>query len=103
MRGSESLRMNPTHTQPEVATGNILATASPITDKKGYARRWSFSVRKVDNLLASGMPHMKIGKRRVRIETEEADAWMKNQFRVQHRVARGWQVREIRRETGSLP
>ena len=52
-------------TTPDTATGSKLA--GEITDKKGYGRRWSFSVRHIDNLIAQGLPHLKIGERRVRI------------------------------------
>ena len=51
-----------------------------VTDKRGFAARWHFSVRHVDNLLAQGMPHLKCGPRRVRLVTAEADAWMKERF-----------------------
>jgi hypothetical protein len=54
--------------------------AGEITDKKGFAVRWGFSIRMVDNFLAAGLPHLKIGKRRVRILIDEADAWMKERF-----------------------
>jgi hypothetical protein len=65
--------------------GGLDKSAAPITDKKGYASRWLFSVRKVDDLLAKGMPHLKCGARRVRISIPEADAWMQEQFSVQRR------------------
>jgi hypothetical protein len=68
---------------PDTATGTKLA--APITDKKGYGQRWHFSVRHVDNLLAEGMPHLKIGARRVRIITAEADAWMWQRYGTQRR------------------
>jgi hypothetical protein len=64
---------------PESASGTS-KIAEPITDKRGFAARWGFSIRHVDNLLAQGMPHLKIGKRRVRIILLEADAWMKERF-----------------------
>lgn len=51
-------------------------TSDQITDKRGYAKRWKFSVRHVDNLLKRGLPHLKIGERRVRILTGDADKWM---------------------------
>ena len=73
--------------QPEVATGNSLA--SPYTDKRGYAQRWQSSTRWVDARLADGLPHMKIGQRRVRICIAEADRWMEEQFRVQRRAVKG--------------
>ena len=51
-----------------------------ITDKRGYAAHWGFSVRHIDNLLKRGCPHLKIGKRRVRIIIPEADEWMRQQY-----------------------
>lgn len=71
-------------TAPDNATGILLA--SPYTDKKGYGKRWQFSTRKCDDLIAQGMPHLKIGARRVRICIAEADAWMQSQFRTQRRA-----------------
>lgn len=73
-----------TQQQPDNATGSP-AQASPYTDKRGYAKRWQFSTRKCDDLIANGLPHLKIGKRRVRICIPEADAWMQQQFRTQRR------------------
>ena len=68
--------------QPDAATGDE-KLAAEITDKRGYGERWGFKSRKVDGLLALGLPHLKIGARRVRILIPEADAWMKQQFSVQ--------------------
>ncbi len=59
--------------------------AAEITDKRGYGTRWGFSPRHVDNLMAQGLPHLKIGARRVRIIVAEADAWMKDRFATQRR------------------
>jgi len=56
-----------------------------ITDKRGYGQRWHFSPRHVDNLIGQGLPHLKIGSRRVRIIVAEADAWMKERFGTQRR------------------
>ena len=64
---------------PAIATGNQ-SEIGDITDKRGYARRWQGSLRWVDGLLAQGLPHLKIGKRRVRIVCSEADFWMKERF-----------------------
>ena len=67
-----------------------LPTLPPvITDKRGFAARWSFSVRHIDNLLAQGMPHLAIGKRRVRIVIAEGDAWMREQFGTRRRRGAG--------------
>ena len=66
---------------PDTATGNTTA----VTDKKGYGQRWLFSPRHVDNLIAAGLPHLKIGSRRVRIVIEEADRWMLEKYGTQRR------------------
>ncbi len=71
-------------TYPVVATGANLA--GEITDKRGFATRYGFSVRHVDNLLAQGLPHLKIGARRVRIIVSEGDTWMKNTYGIQRRA-----------------
>jgi hypothetical protein len=65
---------------PATGTGEQIET---ITDPIGYARRWGFSKRKVSDLLAKGLPHLRVGSRRVRILVPEADAWMKSQFGTQ--------------------
>ena len=57
-----------------------ISKVAEITDKRGFAARWCFSPRHIDNLLAQGMPHFAIGKRRVRIVVAEADAWMREHF-----------------------
>ena len=67
---------------PEADTGKNLPV---VLDKRGYADRWHFSVRTIDNFLAQGLPHFKIGKRRVRISVPEADAWMREKFAIQRR------------------
>ena len=65
---------------PDAAAGQPKPATNNVTDKKGFGARWIFSTRHVDNLLAQGMPHLKIGKRRVRILVDEADSWMKERF-----------------------
>jgi hypothetical protein len=59
--------------------------AAGITDKRGFGARWLFSPRHVDNLIKQGLPHLKIGRRRVRIMTDEADKWMIEKFGTQRR------------------
>jgi hypothetical protein len=66
--------------KPETAAGESKPATNNVTDKRGYGNRWQFSVRHIDNLLRQGLPHLKIGKRRVRILVDEADAWMKERF-----------------------
>ena len=69
---------------PEAAAGTT-KSAAEILDKKLYGQHWQFSVRHVDNLIAQGLPHLKVGKRRVRIIVSEADAWMRERFGTQRR------------------
>ena len=69
---------------PNDAAGEKLA-AKEILDKRGYAERWSFSPRTIDNFLREGLPHCRIGKRRVRIFVADADAWMRQKFFCQRR------------------
>jgi hypothetical protein len=68
---------------PDAATSNN--SAAPVTDKKGFAARWLFSPRHVDNLIAQGLPYLAVGKRRVRIVVSEGDAWMRQRFSRQRR------------------
>jgi hypothetical protein len=65
------------------AASNPSSVAAAITDKRGYAARWKFSARYIDSLLSRGLPHLKIGERRVRIVIEEADLWMREKFFTQ--------------------
>lgn len=67
---------------PESTAGEKI-TVDNITDKKGFAKHWHGSVRWVDGLLCQGLPHLKIGARRVRIFLPEADEWMRAQFGTQ--------------------
>jgi predicted DNA-binding transcriptional regulator AlpA len=53
--------------------------------KRDVAAMLQFSTRTVDNLLAQGCPHMKIGKRRCRFDLPEVAAWMKDQFGTKRR------------------
>lgn len=78
-----------TRPKPESVTGDMKLTEreAHILDKKSYAERWSFSVRTIDNLLRAGMPHLRVGERRVRIIVAEADAWMRQRFGTERRGA----------------
>ena len=79
--------MKETHLcKPDSVAGQSKSTGQ-IVDKRGFAQRWMFSLRYIDNLLAQGLPHLKIGKRRVRILVDEGDAWMKQKFGTQRRAA----------------
>ena len=63
------------------------ASQTTICDKRGYGQRWNFSIRKIDDLLAQGLPHLRVGSRRVRIIIAEADRWMIEKFGTQRRAA----------------
>lgn len=62
-------------TKPEAPTGNL-----KFGTKKHVAQLLSVCARSVDNLLAQGMPHLKIGERRVRFDLDEVHAWAKREF-----------------------
>jgi hypothetical protein len=64
----------------EAAADHSKQAAEFITDKRGFAARWKFSTRTIDNFLAAGMPAVFVGKRRVRIETAVADGWVREKF-----------------------
>jgi hypothetical protein len=70
-----------------VTPSDTAACVSQITEKKGYAARWQFSPRQVDNFLRLGIPHCKVGARRVRIIVADADAWMKERYGTRRRGA----------------
>ena len=68
-------------------------TMTPVaTDKKGFAERWNLSARHINNLMDDGLPHLKIGRRRVRIVLEEADRWMKEKYGVRRLGCRSIQA-----------
>jgi excisionase family DNA binding protein len=62
------------------ATSGLAAPAQqPLRDyetKKQFAERLSVSLRTVDNLLARGMPHVKLTRKLVRIPRVAADEWI---------------------------
>lgn len=73
------------HIKPDSAAGKM--TAAEIVDKKGFGARWMFKPRMVDKFLAEGLPHLKIGSRRVRIVVAEGDAWMIQRYGCQRAAA----------------
>ena len=72
---------------PEAATGNDKLAAesnSPrFGTKRDVAAMLQLSVRSIDNLLSSGMPHCKLGLRRCRFDMPEVFAWFKSRYSVQ--------------------
>lgn len=75
-------------TKPDAAAGELKSAAN-ITNKRGFAAHWSFSVRKTDQLIAAGLPHLKLSARQIRINIPEADAWMHSQFATSRRALKG--------------
>jgi hypothetical protein len=71
---------------PDAVAGQTNTTQF-ATDKRGYGARVGFSPRMIDKLLAAGMPHLKIGERRVRIIIADADAWLRDQYSTRRRKA----------------
>ncbi len=75
--------MNDTNILAEGPKGNPL-TATEVrpryTDKHGIAGMLDMSVRSVDNLLAEGMPHIKLTARCIRFDVDEVRAWLKERF-----------------------
>lgn len=57
------------------------------------------SVRSVDNFLAQGCPHLKLGERRVRFDLVEARNWFAETYRIQRRGA----VRAVRNQQPGVP
>lgn len=73
----------------ETATSNqtSLAAVQRYGGKRDVASMVQMSVRSVDNFVAQGCPHLKLGKRRVRFDMAEVRAWLAENFRVQRRAS----------------
>jgi predicted DNA-binding transcriptional regulator AlpA len=79
-----------TQQTPEVATGqSSLAAVQRYGGKKDVASMVQMSVRSVDNFVAQGCPHLKLGKRRVRFDMAEVRQWLSDNFRTQRRTVKG--------------
>ena len=63
-------------------TADNTGVTPEIVDKRGYAARWRLCVRTIDNYLKAGLPHLRLGQRRIRIVVKEADEWMRKKFGV---------------------
>jgi predicted DNA-binding transcriptional regulator AlpA len=61
---------------------NPAIVVSPFGNKRAVATLLCLSVRTVDNLMARGLPHMKIGSRRVRFDLTQVSEWAKREFSV---------------------
>lgn len=70
--------------QPQLPESQFPQSPSPYIDKRALALRMGIALRTVDNWLQRGLPHLKLGPRRVRFDLREVDEW----FRIHCRVVR---------------
>lgn len=68
--------------------GLEVSPRSDVMDKVEYAKHWRFSVSLINQLLAKGLPHAKVGSRRVRFLVAESDRWMLQTFGAQRFAAK---------------
>jgi excisionase family DNA binding protein len=57
-------------------------------DKEAVARMLGVTTKTVQNLMARGMPHIRLGSRRTRFDLPEVRKWIKDQFEVRRRAPR---------------
>lgn len=57
-------------------------TELKLGDKFAVAEMLDLCPRSIDNLMAQGMPHLRIGKRRVRFDLPDVLAWAKRHYGV---------------------
>jgi predicted DNA-binding transcriptional regulator AlpA len=73
------------HVSPYIASGHTGTATAPqerLWRKSDVAAYVGLAPRTIDNMLASGLPHMKLGARRLRFDPEEVKAWFRHQFRT---------------------
>ena len=75
-------RMNRNTTHSDAPTGNI-----KFGGKKDVAAMIGCCIRSVDNELQRGLPHLKMGARKVRFDLGEVAAWLKRTY-GQQRIGR---------------
>ena len=73
--------------QPEASPGQSALTIPRYGSKRDVASMVQMSVRTVDNLVAQGCPHLKLGQRRLRFDMAEVRQWLADNFRTQRRGA----------------
>ncbi len=54
----------------------------PTIDKNALASPLGLSRRAIDNWLQRGLPHLKLGARRVRFDLREIEAWLQRECRT---------------------
>jgi predicted DNA-binding transcriptional regulator AlpA len=72
----------PSIRHPEDANPHPVGVA-PFGDKRAVAAMTSMSVRWVNLQLQRGMPHLKLGARRVRFDMAEVAQWLKERYATQ--------------------
>jgi len=90
---------------PEAAPGSKLAASDTarLGDKTAVAdMAGGFSKRWVDSQIALGMPHLKLGPRRVRFDLAEVREWLREKYHVQRRAPAAPR-REPKRSQATLP
>ncbi len=71
---------------PQAAEGTVSAGNENFGDKRAVGLlAGNMSLRWVDNELAKGMPHLKLGPRRCRFDLAEVKVWLKQRYGVQRR------------------
>lgn len=83
--------INSTCTNPEAiagetkAGGDYWSNLRCLGDKRAVAGMVGMSHRWVDQQLTKGMPHLKVGNRRVRFDLDEVRAWLKDKYGTRRR------------------
>lgn len=75
-------------TKPDAARATLAANdnnSSRLLDKRGLADFVGMSPRWIDGQLGKGLPHLKLGPRRVRFDAGEALDWLRGQYSTQRR------------------
>ncbi len=62
------------HLQPVPGAGQV--TQRDYENKKQLAARLGVSVRTIDNLLARGLPHLKLTRKLIRFPRAAVDEWL---------------------------
>jgi predicted DNA-binding transcriptional regulator AlpA len=53
-----------------------------LITKRDVANRVCVTTRTIENLMAQGLPHLKLGSRRTRFDWPQVKEWLENRFRV---------------------
>ena len=68
---------------PETGAGNGKSPAVQLLDKRALGTLLQLSTRSISNQMERGMPHLKIGQRRVRFEPEQVLTWLRSTYSCQ--------------------